>query len=168
MSDSAIAEWVSSHRDELYRYIVGKVNCPEAAQDILHDTFIRLMEFVSKGSVYSPRSFLYQVANNLIIDHHRRNLLRPLATEAQLEELATRVADPAPQPAEVLSDLEQMALLQQALRELPPRCREVFILLKFKHYTYAQVEQELQISSTMVFKHMHRALEHCRRRLERV
>lgn len=164
MSDTAIAHCFSLYREELYRFIVGRVGCRDTAQDILHDTFVRLMDFTRQGKVESPRPFLYQVAGNLIIDHYRRNRNRS-GTPMEEQELVA-IPDPAPPPDEIAAARNQCELLQYALDELPPRCREVFILLKFKHYSYAQVEKELGISSAMVFKHMHKALEHCRRRLD--
>lgn len=165
MSNTAVAQWVALYREELYRFIVGRVGCRDTAQDILHDTFVRLMDFVRHSEVESPRPFLYQVAGNLIVDHHRRSLHRPVVSPEAQDEALAAIPDPAPLPEDVFAARHQLERLQQALDELPPRCREVFILLKFKHYSYARVEKELGISSTMVFKHMHKALEHCRRRL---
>lgn len=166
MSDTAVAQWVSAYREELFHFIVGRVGCRDTAQDILHDTFVRLMDFLRHGQVESPRPFLYQVAGNLIVDHHRRSQHRSYVDLEEPHEVLAAIPDPTPQPEEIAIARDRLERLQQAVDELPPRCREVFTLLKFKHYSYAEVERELGISSAMVFKHMHKALEHCRRRLE--
>lgn len=61
---------------------------------------------------------------------------------------------------------EQIARLKLAVSELPPRCRQVFVMHKFKHYTYSQIMTELNIAESTVLKHIIKAMEHCRKRLE--
>jgi RNA polymerase sigma-70 factor (ECF subfamily) len=38
-------------------------------------------------------------------------------------------------------------------------------MLKIKHHSYAEVEEKLGISKTMVFKYLTKAMAHCRLRL---
>jgi RNA polymerase sigma-70 factor (ECF subfamily) len=57
--------------------------------------------------------------------------------------------------------------LRAALEELPPKCRAAVVLAYWNNLTYAQIAQELGISTHMVKKYLSRALVHCRRRMAR-
>ena len=63
---------------------------------------------------------------------------------------------------------ERVQLLQDAIAELPPKCRQVFLLHKFMELSHAEISGRLGISKNMVEKHVMKAMTHCRRRVEDV
>ncbi|MCK9609237.1 MAG: RNA polymerase sigma factor [Methylomonas sp.] len=154
---------IESHRDELLGFLLNRVNCPDIAADILQDAFFRLTQFESETKIHNPRAFLYKVVGNLAIDHLRKTN-REQTRHADETELADH-ADTAPSLERQLYSQQQLAHLKLAVSELPPRCREVFILHKFKHYPYSQIMRELGISENTVLKHIVKAMEYCRRRM---
>ena len=161
---------IESHRDELLGFLLNRVNCPDIVADILQDAFFRLTQFESETKIHNPRAFLYKVAGNLAIDHLRKTHREQTrhadeADEADEAELADH-ADTSPSLERQLYSQQQLAQLKLAVSELPPRCREVFILHKFKQYPYSQIMRELGISENTVLKHIVKAMEHCRRRMQ--
>ena len=48
----------------------------------------------------------------------------------------------------------------EALDQLPPRCRQVFLLQRYDDLTYTSIAKRLSISVSAVEKHMMRALLH--------
>ncbi|MEE7625600.1 RNA polymerase sigma factor [Methylobacter sp. Wu8] len=159
----AVAELIQEHREELHGYLVRQTRCSEAASDILQDAFLRLIHSDIKNDLKNPRAFLYKIVSNLAIDHLRSSNRR-VARHADESELAYQ-ADPTPSIEHQLYTQEQIAHLRQAVSELPPRCREVFIMHKFKHQPYSVIMDELGISESTVLKHIVKAMEHCRRRM---
>ncbi len=157
------AELIQEHREELHGYLVRQTRCPETASDILQDAFLRLIHADTKNDIKNPRAFLYKVVSNLAIDHLRSSNRR-LARHADESELFDQ-PDPTPPIEHQLYTQEQIAHLRQAVYELPPRCREVFIMHKFKHYPYSAIMDELGISESTILKHIVKAMEHCRRRM---
>lgn len=164
MTNEAAAALIQNHRTHLIHFILRRVRCAEVANEIIQDTFLRLRGIKSQTLIHNPRAFLYRVTANLVTDYlrHQRRRSAQQAEETDINE----VTDPAPSVEEVVAAQKRLERLKRAVAELPPRCREVFILLKIKQYTYAEVERELGISAAMIFKYMNRALAHCRRRLE--
>lgn len=154
---------LESHRDELLGFLLNRVSCPDIAADILQDAYFRLTQFESHGKINNPRAFLYKVVGNLAIDHLRKTN-REQTRHADEDELLNH-ADATPSLERQLYSQQQLAHLKQAVSELPPRCREVFILHKFKHHPYSQIMRELGISENTVLKHIVKAMEHCRRRM---
>lgn len=158
-----VSSLIENHRTELLGFLVSRVNCPDVAADILQDAFFRLTQFESNDRIHNPKAFLYRVIGNLAIDHQRK-VQREQLRHADEEELQDH-ADDAPSVERLLYSQQQLAHLRRAINELPPRCREVFVMHKFKHYPYSQIMRELGISENTVLKHIVKAMEHCRRRM---
>lgn len=61
-----------NHESELRRYLAHRVGVSHLAEDLLQDTFVKAM---SQGDNFchldNPRAWLFQVARNSLIDHHR-------------------------------------------------------------------------------------------------
>ena len=163
LTHCSAAELIQEHREELHCYLVRQTRCPETASDILQDAFLRLIHADTKSDLKNPRAFLYRIVSNLAIDHLRSSNRR-LARHADESELVDQ-PDPTPSIEHQLYTQEQIAHLRQAVSELPPRCREVFIMHKFKHHPYSVIMDELGISESTVLKHIVKAMEHCRRRM---
>jgi RNA polymerase sigma factor (sigma-70 family) len=69
----AVLAIYDAHHRELATFIRGIERDPLAAEDILSETFVRLIEEVRRGRVPDqPRAWLYRVAANLVIDGGRR------------------------------------------------------------------------------------------------
>lgn len=158
------AELLQEHHDELVGFLVRRVSCRDAAADILQDVFIRLIQIEAEICIQNPRAFLYRVAANLAIDHLRKRQ-REEARRADDEQLFDW-PDASPGLERRVFSEQQLACLKTAIAELPPRCREVFILHKFKQYPYSKIMRDLGIAESTVLKHVVKAMDHCRRRLK--
>jgi RNA polymerase sigma factor (sigma-70 family) len=77
------------------------------------------------------------------------------------------VADSQPSPDKALETRQRLALLQAALGELPPSCRDALLLSRVEKLTHAEVAERLGVSCSMVSKNIMRALRHCERRVPR-
>ena len=164
MSATDIAELMQKHRNELLRFLSQKVSCSEAAMDIFQDTFIRYTGYTNKNKVENPKALIYKIAANLATDY-LRNLSRRSKVLVERDECSEDVEDSQPSVEQSVISDQQLDHLIDALAELAPKCRAVFVMLKLKQYSYAQVEKELGISQTMILKYLNRALTHCRTRL---
>ncbi len=159
-----IADLIEQHKPELLRFLSRRVSCDEDAHDILQETFIRYAEYGTANRVDNVRAFLFRVAANLAVDYRRSHDSRAYA---DLEpELADKLTDPTPLPEQRVLSLQRMTLLVQALAELHPKTREVFIMVRLKNLSYAETQFALGISQTTLIKHLNRAIDHCRERLD--
>lgn len=160
-----IAVLMQKHRHELLRFLARRVKCTEAAMDIFQDTFVRYAGYRNQEKIDNPRAFIFKIAANLATDY-LRSRSRQLKYMADEDSMSPEIEDSNPSPEQSALSEQQLEQLIDALSELPPKCRRVFVLLKFKQYSYAQVQQELGISQTMILKYLNRALTHCRARLQ--
>ena len=76
------------------------------------------------------------------------------------------VPDRSPSAETRIDARERLAILAGAVEELPPRCREVFMLRKVEGLDQAEIARRLGISRNMVEKHLRKALLVCAARLK--
>lgn len=66
------ALWLE-HKNELRNFILKRVRDQDMASDILQDVLVKVYHFcISKSGVRNIRSWLFQIAQNTITDHYRK------------------------------------------------------------------------------------------------
>ncbi|MAO57375.1 MAG: RNA polymerase subunit sigma-70 [Rhodospirillaceae bacterium] len=161
-ADSLLAAF-QAHYTELLVFVRRRVRCPSLAADIVQETYVRAATATTDRNVDNPRAFLYRVAGNLAIDHLRREQRRQAIMADGRE--ADVVADARPGADQVLAAKQRVRRLMAIVDELPPKCREVFVLRRFDGLSQAEIADRLEISRNMVEKHLRKALAHCAFRL---
>ena len=151
------------HRRHLLRYLARLVRSPDIAEDLTQEAFARVY-VVRNNTLSSPRSFLYRTAHNLAVDHMRHQ--RVVACEPLNDSIADMLADERAAPDKCVAAREELRLIEAAIRELPPKCRKVFILLRLEGRSYKEIALAMALSETMVRKYAARALEHCLAKLD--
>jgi RNA polymerase sigma factor (sigma-70 family) len=149
------------HCKELLHHLLRFVKCPEIAQDLVQESYLVLVRTSADTVIDHPRGFLYRTAGNLALDHLRHNKI------VERHQEAAQSAEP-PQQVDVekeIADQQWRAMLHQTIDELPSRCRDIFILHKFRGLSYREIAQLLDISESAVEKHIIKGLQHCRNRL---
>lgn len=165
----SLAQAVEAYYDELRRYVRLRTGSPILADDVVNETWIR----ASTAAVVmpdNPRAYLFRMAGNIAIDHLRQNRARhnveqDVAGQAGEDDGLAALASADPSPHAALHAREELAILIEAVRELPSKCREVFLLYRGEGLTMAEIAVELNISPKTVEKHIARAMLHCRARL---
>lgn len=149
---------------ELLRFLTAKLGCREQAADVVQDTFLRVRGVNDLAGISQPRAFLYKTALNLTVDLFRRQRVR--AERGIGLDLAEDIQSTAPRQDDAVEAKERVQLLYDAIAELPPKCRQAFLLHKFMELSHAEIAGRLGISKNMVEKHVMKALAHCRQRVE--
>jgi RNA polymerase sigma factor (sigma-70 family) len=149
--------------EELTGYLTRRLGSASTAGDVVHDTYLRLQALAAVPEVDNPRAYIFRVADNIAMDRLRSSarLQRRFVDDDQ----ATEQPCEAPLAEAVTEHRQRLRLLAQAVGELPPRCREVFLLHKVDGLSHSEIAARLGISRSMVEKHVMRALSHCRDRL---
>jgi RNA polymerase sigma factor (sigma-70 family) len=151
-----------AHGRALRRFLAKRVP-GDAAEDLTQEAFVRLMRGAPAAALRDPRAYLFRTAANLAADHWRA---QARAVPAAAEEAGEGAADTRPLPDRALLSREELAVLRQAVAELSPRTREVFLLHKEQGLSHAEIATRLGIAKNTVVVHMVRALGICRRALE--
>jgi RNA polymerase sigma-70 factor (ECF subfamily) len=135
------------HKDELFKFAMGRVRNYHDAEEIIQDTFLKAHRGQSGFRRESKEiTWLREICENCCIDCWRRRRRHPECVsfdesvskwEAVEEELSRRGA----------VDIEQIALdalwLRQAVAKLPENERLAFVLTRLCGYSVTQAAEEI-------------------------
>jgi RNA polymerase sigma factor (sigma-70 family) len=152
------------HQKELICYTARITECRDTAEDIIQESFIILSREVQQQHIENPRAFLFRVAKNLAFDHLKHKKVTDNYVQAQYPLLESTIE--APSIEQLMADNQDIDMMRQVIDELPPRCRDTFILNKMHEMSYGEVAQYTGISESGVEKHIMKGLRHCRSRLK--
>jgi RNA polymerase sigma-70 factor (ECF subfamily) len=155
-----IADFIQEHRGELSRFIVRKAGSEDQALDTLHDAFLRINGQQSPETVENLRAYVFRTVANLVIDFQRRCHNR-LPHEVD-EKTWQNIPDHLPGPESRYQQRQRLEAVNRALAELPEACRSAFYLNRIEGCSHAEIAARLNLSESMVAKHLARAMQHCR------
>lgn len=142
----------------LQNYLRRKVRSPEAAEDLMQETFARVYA-ADTAKLSSARSFLFRTAHNLAANHRRDVIHARTDAVADIDSLGAQ--DKHASPEETLHWREELAVLDRVIDSLPQQCRQVFILQKLELRSHQEIAEELGIAVSTVEKHIARAVKIC-------
>lgn len=135
---------VKRYSNELYGYLCRYTGDFALAQDILSDVFVRLMEQMTKTSddvAFQWRPWLYRVATNLAISHHRRQKIRSMFL---LKKSQVDINDAGPQ--EMMETSQEGLKVKAAVEALSYRHKAVILMNIYQDMSYEEVADALKIS----------------------
>jgi RNA polymerase sigma-70 factor (ECF subfamily) len=129
----------------LRRYLRACGLTPDAADDIIQETFLGLFKHLCLGR---PRDnlqgWVYRVSYRLASKHRYRVSRRSWA-EDPFEAHADTMVDPGQDPERALFDRERQRRLRSVVHALPPRARDC-LLLRAEGLRYREIARILQLS----------------------
>ena len=147
-----------SRRSQMEALVSRRVGCRATAADLVQDLFLRFWRR-PLVQVEELGTYLLRCAGNIAIDHLRSEGTRVRASEGLMVE-APDSHGSGPQAAlEAGNDLRHV---EAALRALPERTRQIFLLNRIHGRKYAEIAKAMGLSQSAVEKHMMRALEACK------
>lgn len=160
-ADAAFAARLAELEPGLRRTLLGQLGQAAAAEDALQETFLRLLRYRAVEEAGEVRALAYRVAASVVADRHRQARSQQAEQHCALDDQEIVSADP--QPDRVLAGQQQLALIKQAIGELPPRCRQAFLLHRFEHLGYREIARRMGTSERTVENQIAHALAVCRR-----
>ena len=172
--DLAIASAIERARGQLRSFIQRRVPDRLDAEDILQDVFCELVvAYRLMKPIEEAGAWMFRVARNRIIDLVRRKKAVSLEqTVAPRRRLRTQSRSSPPVP-EAGPDSEYargvlVAELEDALAELTPNQRAVFLAHEFEGRSFRELSAETGVSVNALLSRKHEAVKQLRRRLQTI
>jgi len=150
--DSETARWfaeeVQPHESILRSYLRRKFPGLQDVDDVVQESFLKILKARIDGKLRSARGFLFTAARNAALDGFRRR--RPEYHETIGEDLPLCVLEDSPGVAEIVSLEQELNLLAEAIEALPLRCRQVLKLRKIYGLSHKEIAIQLGISERTV------------------
>lgn len=150
--DSETARWfaeeVQPHEPVLRSYLRRKFPALQDVDDVVQESFLRVLRARIDGNLRSARGFLFTAARNAALDVFRRR--RPEFHGTIVEDAPLRVLEDRPGVAETVIHDQELSLLAEAIEALPLRCRQVLKLRKIYGLSHREIARQLGISERTV------------------
>lgn len=167
----AFEKLVKITKSKVYTTIVMVVKDRYTAEDILQDTYIKIVETLKSGRYNEEGKFMpwiCRVAHNLAIDHIRKTKRMPTVEIENSE--GNNIFDTI-KFAEVSfedkkSKMELLSAIRQLVRELPEAQREVFIMRNMAEMSFQEIAEATGVSINTALGRMRYALINIRKQLE--
>ena len=176
MSDEELVALYQSGRREVFEEILGRYESriynfglkmcrrAEDAKDLLQDTFLAVFRYLDsfRGEARF-RNWLYKVAATACMKRRRKRKHQPDVELSWEELLPSEHPEGNDRPSWLSTPMEQLMnkemgrFILDALQELPPRYREVFLLRDMEEFSTREVAEMLSISEPAVKTTLHRA-----------
>jgi len=138
---NAFGELVRRHYQGVVQVVYRMCGDSGLAEDAAQDAFVRAWMNLSSYQPKSPlRNWLYRIAINAALD-----VLRHKPEESIEDEKDWMMIDKAAGPEAALIEKEQAALLQQAMKALPPAARSVLVLREYGGLSYHEIASVLDV-----------------------
>jgi RNA polymerase sigma-70 factor, ECF subfamily len=146
----------------VFRYVYGlNGGLQQDAEDITAETFMRAWitrhRFI--GNEQAALGWLLHIARNLVIDFSRRNKVRNIDENVNIESLL----DASTLPEADIVTHEQAGILRSMLVSLPEDTREMLVLRYLLGWQVKQIALHLDMTENNVSARIHRALNSLQR-----
>ena len=158
--DSRWFKEIGPHERELRVFLQRRFPSIGDIDDVVQETYARLLRARKAGSVTLTRAYFFVIARNVALDLVRR--VRPVSLEALDDFDPLAVAEDSPDAAETASREQELQLLADAMRALPPRCREILTLRRIEGLSHRAISSRLGIAEGTVNAQLAIGLMRCR------
>ena len=157
---------VTAYESQLLRYAARILSNYNAAQDVIQDTFIRLLRHWHDDLEPSPQlsSWLYRVAHNCAVDYLRKESRRKLLHLKHSKEGADFVA---PNRGSAFRISEEAAEAVDALSVLGLRERQLVVLKVYEEKSYKEISEIADLTVSNVGYILHHAMKKMAAELKR-
>ncbi|KUG09315.1 RNA polymerase sigma factor [Solirubrum puertoriconensis] len=171
-----VQEAVREQRSKLLSFIRRRIPDEADAEDVLQDVFYELVQsYRLVKPVEQMAAWLFRVARNKIIDRYRRPKPASLEEAASYHSAADSdepllLADVLPAPDDstetAMARETIMEAILDALEELSPAQRQVFVWHEFDGKTFKQMSEETGVPLKTLISRKHYAVQQLRTKLQ--
>lgn len=149
---AAEAHWfdeeIRRHETELRHFLHARFPTLADLDDLIQETYSRLWRAKLAGHAQITRAYLFVIARNCAFDLVRRR--RVVRFEPLEQASSPFVIAEETHPAEKLAHEQELEVLAEAIRTLPPRCAEIFTLRRIDGLSYAEIAAKLGVAERTV------------------
>ncbi len=153
-------EQVQPHESALRAYLRGRFPRLSEVDDLVQETYARLLRAQVAGKIKEVRPYLFVTARNAALDLLRHQQVAATDSLGNIEQLS--VVEDRPDAAETTAQVQEAEILHEAIASLPPRCQEILMLRRFHGLSHQAIAEKLAISANTVDAQLCIALFRCR------
>jgi len=144
----------AEHIDGIYRFCLYKTSDSRQAEDLTQEAFIRFWNYINEGKeVESVKSFLYQIARNLITDYYRKK------KTLSLDSLQEQGFEASGHDAENIVNESEKNIALGAIQKLDDKYRDIVYMRLVEDMEMKEIAKSLSITVNNATVRFHRGLK---------
>lgn len=144
-------EIYSGYFDKLHRFASEIINSKETAYDIVQDIFIELWNNKERiEDIKILNAYLFRLVKNRCLDHLKHSVHQKNYEEYAVWEYNSRIDSLTLMTDDYVIANEMTELVRNAVNNLPPRCKEIFLMSRISGLKHAQIAEKLNLSENTV------------------
>jgi len=168
--EAAFEQLVNRHRARVFTTIYLIVKDEYVAEDILQETFIKVVKTIKSGRYNEEGKFLpwvMRIAHNLSIDHFRKNKRYPTVVMEDGSSVFNTMefSEDSAESLQVRRDTH--SLLKQLIKELPEAQRQVLTMRHYMDMSFKEIADATGVSINTALGRMRYALINLRKKMEK-
>ncbi len=162
--EKALDAFMDYYSGTLYVYAYGIVGVRETAEEVVSDVFYEVWK--NRGrllEIESMSGYLRTITYRRAVSYLRHESTVPGGVS--IDDIENYTVSHIDAPDDALISQEEMAALNRAIDELPPKCRHVFFLAKIDRVPYKEIATLLGISVATINYHVGYAMDALKKKL---
>ena len=154
------------HRDKVYGYIFSVVKDKDVTNDILQDTFYKVVTTINGGLYKHENKFIHwvmRIAHNLIVDYFRRNNKMPMVPNRPDCNVVETLKIPDENVEREIMRRQSNQNVRKLVKMLPPEQRRVVILRHYGKCDFKDIAARTGVSINTALGRMRYAIINLRR-----
>ena len=158
-NEKAFRQLFDLYYQDIYGYSISLLKSKEAAEENVQDVFMKVwMHRENLNLEQSFKSYIFTIARNQAF-----NTLNKAANDIALKEAVFYESQKSHEYGDYsIREADCKKLRKQAMKQLPPKRKQIFKMSRKKGMSYEEISQELGISINTVRNQMSKALESMR------
>ncbi len=145
-NEEAYVYLVENYHNRLCAYANSLMRDDLLAEDIVQNVFVQIWEKRNKlNHELSLESYLYKSVHNKFIDEYRKG-----KAVMALEKKYMTALELAIDEKDEVQEQKVLSILFDAIHELPPKCKQIFLMSKKEGLTNIEISQCLNLSKKTV------------------
>ena len=145
--------------EDLYNNVYNILWDQGLTEDVLHEVFVDVWSRRDVIEIKSLKSYLFKAVRNNALLQIRNDKFVAFNSE-MIESLVLK-----PEVELRIAKKELKSSIEEAIKELPARCRAIFYMSRYQDYSINEIAAHFDISHRTVENQLHRALKHLRSNL---
>lgn len=154
INETNLRELFDIYVEPLSEFLSYYTRNKEDIEDVIQDVFIKLWAERDSLNIFYIKTYLYKAVRNQMLTLLRNQKNREILLDQWAKELVQDI-----EAKDIIDRIEFETLYQEAITQLPPKCRDIYFLSREQQYSYKEIAQLRGISEKTVENQMSIALK---------
>lgn len=170
-NEEAFGELVLRHKNKIFTTIYMIVKDHDLAEDLLQETYVKVVNTVKSGRYNEEGKFLpwvTRIAHNLAIDHFRKAKRYPTIVMEDGSNVFNTLefSEESIESRQIKEDTH--TLLRELIKELPDAQREVLMMRHYMQMSFQEIAEVTDVSINTALGRMRYALINLRKKMDKL